>query len=407
MQKPVVCGKSAFFPICSLAFLLLFSSNVAQGQPFLTGQIFTDAAYGNGTYVVIEASDWIWTSPDLVMWARRPQTATHLSGVAFGNGEFVAVGEDTAMRGVILHSADGLVWSGAESVEPSGLPSLRRVAFQDGHFMAVGGYVNVNGSAGWIYSSPDGKSWQRPYFAAPWPNGPGPGLFAVAFGQDTYLAVGGGQRFAPPYGGYTTVVESPDAQTWVKTSNQAGGVFSDVAFGNESFVALGGATVQTRTNGVWASGPDATALLGIGFGRGRFVAVGYGGLVQTSEDGLSWTNRASTTTSTLRRVVFVNDRFLALGDSRTILGSSDGIEWSTVLLSAAPSAIAGKLLPNGSFDFSVCPGTCTSITVQASADLGKWTTITNVSGASDPSSIQDGEASGLPYRFYRAIGTLK
>jgi len=162
-------------------------------------------------------------------------------------------------------------------------------------------------------------------------------------------------------------------------------------------VAVGGTTIQTLVGDQWRSGPNGADLVSVAFGNGRFVAVGSGGKIQTSQDGLTWTNRTSGTAATLRRVVLANNNFLAVGDSETVLRSTDGIQWSTVSLLGAPSLTGGKLL-NGAFSFMVSLGSLTSAQVQASRDLRTWTTITNLSVNA---TITDTGAKDLPARFYR------
>jgi hypothetical protein len=390
-----------------LACLLLLSTAVTRAQPaFLSSPTLTGAAYANGSYVLVEGTDWIWTSPDLTAWTRR-STPAQLLAVAFGSGAFVAVGQDAARSGVILRSTNGIDWSPQILVDGRAAPPCRTVTFLNDQFVAVGGWADYNGAGGWAVTSPDGTAWELPFFSVGF--GPaGPALFGVAFGNDTYVAAGGWLQWGPPYGAYTGLVQSKDARTWTGNYNGVAGWFTDIAFGNGAFVAVGGVTIQTLVDGAWQSGPASRGFNSVAYGKGRFVAVGTEGSIQTSEDGRSWTNQTSGTIQALRRVVLANGSFLVVGDAGTLLRSADGIQWSKVPLVAAPSLTAGKLLPNGTFEFNVLPGTFDNILIQASADQRNWITIaTNLLNSAASSTIADTEASHFPCRFYRAISPAR
>ena len=54
--------------------------------------------YGNGRFVAVGEDGTILTSPDGVSWTRRTSgTSNRLEGVAYGNGLFVAVGGGTIL----------------------------------------------------------------------------------------------------------------------------------------------------------------------------------------------------------------------------------------------------------------------------------------------------------------------
>jgi len=172
-------------------------------------------------------------------------------------------------------------------------------------------------------------------------------FFGIAFGNNTYVAVGGTQQIAPPYASLRDVFESPDASSWTKTDGPTPGLMSDIAFGNGTFVAVGDTGVRTMSTGGWKVA-NGLFLRSIAYGKGLFVAIGGPGILQSSVDGISWTNQVSGTTAPLRRVVFVGDRFLALGDGGTILSSPDGLVW-TVVRTGYISAFGGIAYGNGIF----------------------------------------------------------
>ena len=57
------------------------------------------------------------------------------------------------------------------------------------------------------------------------------------------------------------------------------------------------------------------------YGNSLFVAVGDGGVILTSPDGVNWTARVSGTYNSLFGVTYGNGTFVAVGDGGTILTS--------------------------------------------------------------------------------------
>lgn len=71
-------------------------------------------------------------------------------------------------------------------------------------------------------------------------------------------------------------------------------------------------------------------LNGVVWNGTQFVAVGNGGSIVTSPDGISWTNRNSGSTQRLNGVSWDGSRFLVAGDGATVLSSPDGADWITL-----------------------------------------------------------------------------
>jgi hypothetical protein len=125
----IVLFVNFFFPYFSIADPL---DNWHLRNPLPQGNNLSGVAYGNGTFVAVGELGTILTSPDGVTWTIRTSgTSAYLSGVAYGNGTFVAVGE----LGTILTSPDGVTWT----IRTSGTTySLNGVAYGNGTFVAVG-----------------------------------------------------------------------------------------------------------------------------------------------------------------------------------------------------------------------------------------------------------------------------
>jgi hypothetical protein len=73
--------------------------------------------------------------------------------------------------------------------------------------------------------------------------------------------------------------------------------------------------------------PSFNGLNGVTHGNGLFVAVGEGGTILTSRDGVSWTQRTSGD-NLLLGVTYGNGLFVAVGGGGAILTSRDGVSWT-------------------------------------------------------------------------------
>jgi hypothetical protein len=205
---------------------------------------------------------------------RAPTNVYALTGVAYGNGRYVVVGD------AVLTSTDGTNWA----VQPvTNRPE--NVTFLNGWFFG-GGY-------GQILRSTNGADWSRQSLSMDgWVTG-------IACGRGTYVAVG---------------------SVW----NPVPGAYE--------------CRILTSTNGLdWERNPLflRRELGRVAYGAGHFVAVGTLGTLLTSPDGKTWTSRDAGTLSNLKRVCYGNGTFVIVGEDGTIL-QSDPLLW--LELAARPAA---------------------------------------------------------------------
>jgi hypothetical protein len=114
--------------------------------------------------------------------------------------------------------------------------------------------------------------------------------------------------------------------TWTQRNSGTSSSLWSVAYGNNTFVAVGG-TVLTSQDGVkWIKHNLGYEPNDITYGNNIFVAVGGRGTILTSRDGVNWTDRDSETGSNLYDVTYANNNFVAVGESGTVLTSRDGIK---------------------------------------------------------------------------------
>lgn len=183
-----------------------------------------------------------------------------------------------------------------------------------------GTYVMFASGAGsapaYLYSSSDGATFTRRVTLSGSPIIRG----AVAYGAGHFVFCGQDG----------VIRESSDGTTW-NTRSPAGGIlpdFSDVKFANGIFMAVAGATlesVQTSPDGItWTNYTAPGDLLAVSFrsSSSTWVAVGYNGSSvyqawTSTDNGATWTSRtfASSSACPMMDVVYdaTNDRFLIIG----------------------------------------------------------------------------------------------
>ncbi len=227
---------------------------------------------------------------------------------------------------------------------------LFSVAYAQNQFVAAGF------DGGTIMTSPDSVTWSTNVSGFPSERF----LTDVAFGNGLWIAVGG--QFLPPtsdivgFNDNPGVASSTNGVTWAVSSAGADFLPAAIAYGDGRFVAVGnvidasqqgthsGAAVSTNAV-TWTLGNPAittSALNGLAFGNGIFVAVGDAGSIFSSPDGLVWTRRDSGTTAYLSGVAHGDGQFVAVAcaGSPTVLTSPDGFAWHPQNISTSFLGIA-------------------------------------------------------------------
>lgn len=220
---------------------------------------FNDVVFGNGLFVAVGTDAVVQTSTDGTLWVSRySKTFESLGGVAYGGGQFVAVGPS-----LIARSTNGITWT--ENFTPSA-NIYKGITYAQGQFVAVG----YQGSLG---TSTDGTVW------TPRTSGSPTQLNSVVYGNGTYVAVG--------LGG--TIIRSANGITWTNGVPFTALAINHITFGNGKFVTTGeNGEIFTSPNGTnWTkrqTGTDGFNLNGMGYANGTFVAVGDGAYILTSPD---------------------------------------------------------------------------------------------------------------------------
>jgi hypothetical protein len=176
------------------------------------------------------------TSSDLVNWTSASGIAPHeLYAVTYGvpnNGlspRFVAVGAS----GTTACSTDGMTWTTSNDGDPNE-NYLEGVAYGNGVFVAVGEngsvYYSTTGSGSWMpatITSPYLASYQELY------------LVSITFADGLFVAATSGDG-GSPYGEGGSLFISQDGMNWTETFPPTGEGFNGVGYGDGQFIAVGG-----------------------------------------------------------------------------------------------------------------------------------------------------------------------
>lgn len=204
--------------------------------------------------------------------------------------------------------------------------NLMGLAWGNGRYVAVGGGGwSRESQAGHILVSTDGREWRE---TLKLPNRINP----LVFGGDTFVTAG------PPD---KTLYTSTDGETWkagAKVPFEGWALwFRHAAYGNGTFVMMGECTpkkelywaLATRDGGSLEKfRTDLPQLRDLEFGNGRFVAVGHGGVVVTSADGVDWATGSVGADEKLDWLIWTGSKFLCGG--KQTFESADGLAWKPV-----------------------------------------------------------------------------
>lgn len=133
-----------------------------------------------------------------------------------------------------------------------------------------------------------------------------------------------------PFPDKSSIWSSADGQAWKAVAENLAGVLSEVEHGNGRYVAVGygGVITQSADGKAWtpATVPGARRnLYSVAYGGGLFVVVGSNGTLLTSPDGVAWISRTTDTTIHLHSVIHNGRQFVAIGAPKSLCHSVDGI----------------------------------------------------------------------------------
>jgi len=275
----------------------------------------------------------VTVSDPLATWSTRTSgTTADLYDIATGGGVTIAVGYDQPrFYGVRTISTDGTTWTSAD-IRQNTIP---RAIIHDGtQFIIAGDEYDFTAPQGWrgaIFTSPNGTTWTRRHFS-------GPAFRAIAAGGGVYVAAGVGG----------TMWRSTDSINWSPVSS---GVTSDitalsygggrfVAGANPNIVGVTSGLVLTSTDGAtWTDRSAGSGIIGpesffeIEYLNGRFIASGWYAKIRHSTDLGTTFSTTETAYRNIEGLAYGNGVYFAAGidksngDADIDLISTDGARW--------------------------------------------------------------------------------
>jgi hypothetical protein len=243
--------------------------------------------------------------PDRPVWAVAidPGTTNGLFGVTWSGGLLVVVGLD----GTVLTSADGVNYT---AQAPNAYNTLVDVIWTGKRFVAVG-------LGGTIMTSPDGIGWTERKTDPSWE-----ALQGVAWSGSKVVATSASKP---------SVYTSPDGVMWTQVNGVAAQALLDVGWGAGKFVAVGykGTIVTSPDGAVWTPrvSPSVDDLVSVVWSGNQFVVTGLKGTILTSPNGVTWTARVSATTHEINAVAWSGSRFVGVVNTGEVVTSPDGVTW--------------------------------------------------------------------------------
>jgi hypothetical protein len=349
-------------------------------------------AYGNGTFIAVGNNGALALSPDGSNWTQYfSPPVINYGGVIYGGGQFFAHGTWYAgfpsPTNYILQSSDGQSWTKIYEFpySLSVTPVLKSAAYGNNRVVFVASDRIITTTlppTNWI-------AFQLP---------PGVSLSGVSFGMGRFVACGRNTTSTP----VAYILSSADGVNWrydYGPSTEVASV-SGIAYGNGTFV------VPWRTNNT----PDAGFLIStnlsswnyipiqagstagaVAFGGGQFIAF-LGNQTCTSPDGLTWTYRTNAFGSTA--YAYGQGTFLTSG-----LRQSDVFAIPT---SPPPSNLALAMFPG----VSITGTEGQTYRIETSTNLAPgsvWQPLTNFTLPFSPYLWIDTTAPGQSRKFYRAV----
>jgi hypothetical protein len=329
--------------------------------------------FGGGLLVGVGASSAQWTL-DGNTWTNAYVGAINCLSVAFGLGQYVAVGDG----GAIFTSTNLSIWT------PQNATVCPIVALVSGNGVSVG----ISGDCGMIYSSEDGVHYvQR--------RGCGGVLTGLDFGNGIFVTAGS-----------VGILVSSDGTNWTSVPYPPIGELPSLRFEQGLWVAAYKGIISSEDGTNWfLRVQNPGYLTGLTYGNNRWVGFGWHGAIWSSPDGTNWLNCSFPTSANLSPGVFQEGLFslyAPAGYLQSPMGfvSKDGIHWFDASISGPLLSLRGYN-SFSSLTLALAGEWGRNYFVRGSTNLSAWfnmQTITNTAGVTSVTITNSLNATSVSFR---------
>ena len=324
--------KNAAILVLTLGFVLAYNF-IAVSEPPADSK-------NPGKFVAISNSGEVVYSTDGIEWtkANKLPDGVNLTGICYGNGKFVAIGnckesfsedgEQIIGKNIVEYSEDGINWTAKT------LPGedWTGVCYGNGKFVAVS--CKSDKAA----CSTDGINWET----NPLPLSPNEAELmecsGISYGNGKFVAI-----ITPNANTYSDnkkddfkkIVYSADGINWKVTKLPTEALWSSICYGNGKFVvsAAGPNIAAYSEDGIkWkmTKFPVEALWSKVCYGNGKFVVSALGqDIAAYSEDGIKWIETKIPISA--RSITYGNGKFVAVAyerNSNKAAYSENGIDWT-------------------------------------------------------------------------------
>lgn len=387
-------AQKGYLRLAGLALLLAATSAVAGSSTTLqwswsnpnpSGDAFKAVAYGNGVYVAAGQDGVLYMSSDGTHWS--PQSSAIGNGgnyldAIYGGGNFLVAGVDAAGLSHLAVSSDGVHWTDAQiGLSVNGNIAL---AYGGGNYVAVGDHSAATSS--------DGVHWTvktAPVYAQAFGSG-------IQYANSTFIIDNADVYFSTDGGATWTLSAGPSLATANSKIAGNGSTFFlfDTTDGVDYTSTDGDHWTQTTLHGM-PPGFDANVL----WDSTRFVTLSNIGQpsvltysVYTSPDGITWTKGASVSTPqdtgyslahlSPHAIAATGSGYIGAGPQAVnILQSADFATWTTGFAGTGPTTNFTDLIYAGGRYVAVGGTNGTSAGIMESADGVAWSSVYTGTGA--------------------------
>lgn len=210
----------------------------------------------------------------------------------------------------------------------------------------------------------------------------------VAFGLGVFMAV----TQDDPSSLSANVVYSSDGENWSGLTVTGMTRMRGITFGSNKFVAvgLGNNIFYTQYNGSnWVTNTGTGDTTGewraVAHGNGTFMAVGDGGSMAKSGDGITWTSIEPVTSSNLSAIAYGNGKWIVSlsGSVDGLISEDDGVSWQSLSDISTGNSRPMGLTYSSAEDLFVAACTINKIRISSGDSVG----FSNSTMPSDTASI--------------------